>query len=115
MTENLLRKIRLIHKLMYYQTYDITKFLKPGENIIGVMLGDGWWTGRVGTTGDCCQYGDTIGLLMDGRIEYMDGTVTDFSGEEGVSATGPILFSDLFVGEKYDAKQEIEGWSHRKL
>ena len=99
------------HKLMYYQTYDITKFLKPGENIIGVMLGDGWWTGRVGTTGDCCQYGDTIGLLMDGRIEYMDGTVTDFSGEEGVSATGPILFSDLFVGEKYDAKQEIEGWS----
>lgn len=98
-------------KLMYYQTYDITALLQQGNNVVGVMLGDGWWTGRVGTTGDCCQYGDTIGLLLDGEIEYMDGTLSTFSGEQGVSATGPILFSDLFVGEKYDAEKEIQGWS----
>ncbi len=97
--------------LMLYQTYDITELLTPGKNVIGVILADGWWTGRVGTTADCCQYGDTIGLLLDAEITYSDGTKEFFSGEQGVSGTGPIVFSDLFVGEKYDAGREMAGWS----
>ena len=56
------------HKLMYYQTYDITRLLKTEENVIGVILADGWWAGRVGTTGDCCQYGNTTALLLDAEV-----------------------------------------------
>lgn len=98
------------NKLMYYQTYDVTGLLKPEENVIGVILADGWWAGRVGTTGDCCQYGNTTALLLDAEIEYMDGTKETVTGEAGVSSTGPIIFSDLFVGEKYDARKEMPGW-----
>ena len=36
------------NKRIQYRTYDVTKLLKPGENAIGVMLGDGWWSGYVG-------------------------------------------------------------------
>ena len=99
------------NKLLMYQTYNVTELLHRGENVIGVILADGWWTGRVGTTADCCQYGNTIGLLLDAEIEYCDGTKQVVTGESGVSSTGPIIFSDLFVGEKYDATKEMDGWS----
>lgn len=98
-------------KILQYQTYDVTSLLSEGTNVIGVVLADGWWVGRVGTTGDCCQYGNTVGLLLDAVIEYNDGTTQFVSGEQGVSSPGPIIFSDLFVGEKYDAAREMPGWS----
>lgn len=99
------------HKILQYQTYDITLLLQNGQNVLGVILGDGWYIGRVGTTGDSCQYGDKLGLLLETVITYFDGTQEIISGEQGVSSTGPILFSDLFVGEKYDARKEMIGWS----
>lgn len=99
------------NKILQYQTYDVTRLLTAGSNVIGVVLADGWWTGRVGTTGDCCQYGNTIGLLLDTVIEYNDGTFEYVLGEQGLSSAGPIIFSDLFVGEKYNAEKELPGWS----
>lgn len=98
-------------KLLYYQTYDVTDCVREGQNVIGVSLADGWWAGRVGTTGDCCQYGDKTALLLNAEIEYMDGTCQSVTAENGVSSTGPIIFADLFVGEKYDARLEMNGWS----
>lgn len=96
--------------LLQYQVYDITDKLLPGENVIGLILSDGWWSGRVGLTGEACQYGSTIGYLLEGRIVYPDGEVEIISGEKGVSATGPICYSDLFVGERYDARLENPDW-----
>ena len=31
-----------------YQTYDVTKLLKPGANAVAALLGDGYYAGRVG-------------------------------------------------------------------
>lgn len=100
------------HKQLLYQTYDVTELMQEGKNVIGIILGDGWWAGRIGVTGDSCQYGDTLGLLLEGMIEYTDGTIQTVSGEDGVSSTGPILFSDLFMGEWYDARRELTGWEN---
>lgn len=98
------------NKLLNYQTYDVTEYVKPGKNTLEVTLADGWWVGRVGTTGDCCQYGDRTALLINAEIEYMDGSRQTVTGENGVSAPGPIVFADLFVGEKYDARVEPSDW-----
>ncbi|RCX13884.1 alpha-L-rhamnosidase [Anaerobacterium chartisolvens] len=97
--------------ILQYQTYNITSLLKGEENIAGIILGDGWWTGRVGMTGDSCQYGETIGLLFEAILTYEDGTSEVVTGEAGKSSTGPIVFSDIFVGEKYDARKEMQNWS----
>lgn len=99
------------HKILQYQTYDVTSLLKKGKNAFGVILGDGWWAGRVGVSGDSCQYGDKLGLLLEAAFTYEDGTEESVSAEQGVSSVGPIVYSDLFVGEKYDAGKELEGWS----
>ena len=99
------------HKVLQYQTYDVTSLISEGKNVLGVILADGWWAGRVGVSGDSCQYGNKTGLLLDCDLDYMDGSKETITGEQGKSSTGPILFSDLFVGEKYDAGKEIKGWN----
>ena len=94
-----------------YQTYDITSCLTDGENIAGIRLGDGWWCGRVGGSGDSCQFGTTLGILFQAELIYEDETKVIIDGTEGVSSTGPIVYSDIFVGERYDASKEMKGWS----
>ncbi len=99
------------HKILQYQTYDVTGLLQKGKNVFGVILGDGWWSGRVGVSGDSCQYGDKLGLLLEAVLTYEDGTQEIVCADQGLSTTGPIVYSDLFVGEKYDAGKELQGWS----
>ncbi len=98
-------------KVLFYQTYDVTELMKRGENIFGVMLADGWWSGRVGASGDSCQYGDRTGILFQAEVTYADGEVQVITAEEAVSSNGPLVFSDIFVGERYDAGKEMKGWS----
>lgn len=98
-------------KILMYQTYDITEKIKKGDNVIAVELADGWWTGRTGMSGDSCQFGETTALLLEARITFEDGTEKVVSAENGKSHTGPIVRSDIFVGEEYDARLEMPGWN----
>src|SRR5690606_614689 len=57
-------------------------------------------------------YGDRVALIAQLKIEYTDGrtevVVTDPSWK---ASTGPILMSELYAGERYDARLEQVGWS----
>lgn len=108
-------EISAYDSILYYQTYDISRFLKKGKNVIGLILADGWWVGRVGTTGDCCQFGDKVGLLLDANLVFTDGSVQVITANDAISNTGPIIYSDLFVGEKYDARKELVGWNETQF
>lgn len=95
-----------------YQTYDVTAGLKSGTNCLGALLGDGWFRGRSGWEGRRDLYGKKLGLLAQLVIRYTDGTeevVT--SDEKWKASTGPILVSDIYDGEVYDARLEKPGWS----
>ena len=101
-----------LHRLRY-QTFDVTNLLKTGRNALGAMLGDGWFRGRVGFGGGRRNiYGSRTALLVQLEINYSDGTseriVTD---ESWHAATGPILSSEIYDGETYDARLEFPGWS----
>lgn len=92
---------------LFYQTYDITEYLRQGENIFGVTLADGWYCGKVGLTGDSCSYGDMLAAIFELHVKDSLGNKTVvYSDKSCVSSTGPIVYSDLFVGEKYDARLE---------
>src|ERR1700677_3777141 len=39
------------HKRVQYQTYDVTGLLRPGENALGAILGDGWYCGHIAWCG----------------------------------------------------------------
>lgn len=99
------------HRLRY-QTFDVTDLLQEGRNALGAMLGDGWFRGRLSFGGGRRNiYGNNLALLAQLEIIYDDGTseriVTD---ETWRAVKGPILSSDIYDGEIYDARLERDGW-----
>jgi alpha-L-rhamnosidase len=95
-----------------YETYDVTTQLKPGENCLGALLGDGWFRGRTGWEGKRNNYGKQLALLAQLVITYTDGTHETIGTDDAwKSATGPILLSDIYDGETYDARLERTGWN----
>ena len=99
-------------KRLQYQTYDVTAHLRAGANGIGATLGDGWYRGFLAWKDRRAVYGDRLALLAQLRIEYEGGRV-ETVGTDGTwkSATGPVLASDIYNGETYDARLERPGWS----
>lgn len=95
-----------------FQAYDVTDQLVAGDNVLGVTLADGWHLGRIGLTGASANYGEYLEGIWQLELEYPDGsTALVVSGPEVTSATGPRRYADLFIGEHYDARGELPGWS----
>lgn len=89
-----------------YQTFDITDHLQSGSNMISVMLGNGWYKGRYGVGGGVADfYGDRFALLCEIHITLEDGSDIIVSTDTSWNAQpSPILASDIFDGETYDAR-----------
>lgn len=95
-----------------YQTYDVGEWLKPGTNAVGAILGDGWFRGNLAFNQNRNSYGKQVALLAQMVISYKDGS-RQIVASDGTwkAATGPIVSSDIYNGESYDARLERAGWS----
>lgn len=96
-----------------YETFDVTSLLRQGPNALGALLGDGWYRGRLGFHGGKRNlYGDRLALLAQFELDYADGsTIRVVTDSNWRAATGPIVASDLYDGETYDARLERLGWT----
>ncbi|WP_343247303.1 alpha-L-rhamnosidase [Diplocloster hominis] len=93
------------------QTYDVTSLLIQGDNVIGAMLGSGWFKGRMGSYGRTHIYGDRTAFLCQLRIRYEDGTIQQFAtGPDWRGCPSPVTAADIYDGETYDARLEQDGW-----
>ncbi|ROO87326.1 alpha-L-rhamnosidase [Actinocorallia herbida] len=101
------------HHRLRYQTYDVTGLVRDGANCLGAVLGDGWYRGRLGYEGKRALYGDRLALLAQLELAYGDGTVRRITTGAGRwrASSGPLLSTDLYDGEAYDARREHAGWS----
>lgn len=97
----------------YYDTFDITTLLKPGQNEFKIMLGKGFYN----TRGDRRVHGvNSNGQLMailEADLEFTDGNnlliKTDGTWE---AAAGPVTHSAILAGEDYDATRSASmQWS----
>ncbi|WNS46668.1 glycoside hydrolase family 78 protein [Paenibacillus sp. MMS20-IR301] len=92
------------------QAYDVTDRVATGANTLAVILGEGWYAGTVGFISDKI-YGERPFLSLQLSVEYEDGSreriVTDGSWR---TRRGPIDYSDMILGERYDATRELTGW-----
>jgi hypothetical protein len=98
-------------KTCLYATHDVTSLLRPQENMIGLMLGNGMYN-VVG--GRYVKFKGSFGppkLIFQMLLEFTDGTSTTVvSDESWESAPGPITFSCIYGGEDYDSRLEVPGW-----
>lgn len=106
----------------YYFAHDVTGKVGQGANAVGAWVAEGWYSGYLGfglLTGMGVEkigrytYGKTPAFMAQLEIEYADGThevvVTDKSWK--VTERGPIQEADFQMGEFYDARREMPGWS----
>jgi alpha-L-rhamnosidase len=94
-----------------YQAYDVTELLRSGPNAIGAILGDGWGVGHIAWIGRQ-RYADRPYFLAQLVLTYSDGSQELIATDNTWKVTsGPILESDMLMGESYDARRELSDWS----
>lgn len=109
-------------KRVWYSTHDITNDLLLGTNVIGVMLGNGWWSCGHGPNMPACSKSPPQLLLqlhVDGQVVFVSNDADDqaTTAKNGNSiwraAAGPIKYNSLYNGETYDGRIAaiLEGWS----
>ncbi len=112
---NFCARLDRLSQAVQYQSYDVTGLLHPGENVLGAILGDGWYCGYLGWSGRQI-YGDRPRLLARLEMILADGSTavigTDSSWK---TTTGPILESDMQMGESYDARLDLGAWTQRAM
>ena len=96
-----------------YQSYDVTGLVRPGENVLGAILSDGWYCGFVGFDAKRAgsHYGNAPELLAQLDITLADGSaqrvVTD---AQWTGRSGAIRHADLLMGERQDLRLALGGW-----
>ena len=86
-------------KRVYYIAYDITDDLGAENNVLGVMLGNGWFGKK------------TFRLQLN--VHFVDGTVyTTYTGDGMWWAKDcEITENSVYGGEVCDARKRLDGWA----
>jgi alpha-L-rhamnosidase len=89
-----------------YQAYDVTDLVTPGENRLDVLLGNGWFRGRLGFRGQRALYGDRLALLAQLEVTTADGTVHRLVTDESWTAReSGVVADDLYDGQRTDLRR----------
>lgn len=108
-------KIANMSTRVLYLTYDITSYLQKGENVVSVILGNGWYfqNEREEYVPLCYDTPRFIAQLeVENRKNQKQVIVSDQTWKIG---NGPITDNNLYFGETYDARLEIPDWHHHSF
>lgn len=96
-----------------YQTYDVTDYLREGENMLGAMLGDGWYVGEMAWDLRHHLYGSHPELLAQLHITLDDGSEQVIATDQSWQARndGSIVSQSFLHGETIDLRRDLPGWS----
>jgi alpha-L-rhamnosidase len=95
-----------------YQCFDTKELLGSGMNVIGMVVGDGWYASALG-------WRNERNSLRDGSrrafaqlvLDYDDGSTEYVSTDPMWRMTeSAIRSSEIYNGESYDARAELSGW-----
>ncbi|MBG0830075.1 family 78 glycoside hydrolase catalytic domain [Planomonospora sp. ID67723] len=93
------------------QTYDVTAQVRPGRNVIGAILSDGWFRGQIGIPRHADQWGDRTALLAQLHLTHDDGSRTVVgTGPGWRGVLGHVTAADLIAGETVEFPLLPRGW-----
>ncbi|CAI7633525.1 unnamed protein product [Penicillium palitans] len=98
---------------LVYDTYDVSEYIRGGDNAIGVTVGEGWYAGKLwGQHLGTSLAADKIGIICLLVIQQNDGTEHIVPSDTTWRAnTGPITSAGIFAGETYDSRKELGDWT----
>lgn len=94
-------------RLVRFRSYDVTGMLDAGANDLAVMVGNGWYRGRIASLpihrGEF--YGDRLALIAQLELVYTDGrTITVGTDESWTSGASRVLENDFYDGQVTDLR-----------
>ena len=111
------------HKLIEYVTFNVTSYLKEGENVIGAEVGNGWfykmdehYTFKFPefmppNPNPYKPFGEELVLAVELMITYVDGTVEVIHADEDfLVKEHPVVMSNVYGSETIDGRKNQDGW-----
>ncbi|MDV6331173.1 alpha-L-rhamnosidase [Asticcacaulis sp. 201] len=99
-------------KTVRYRVHDVTKRLQAGKNVIGGLVGDGWYGSYSAPLGRYAWGDPPLRFLAQLEVTYADGQVeTVGTDPHWQISPGPITMCEIYNGEDYDARLEQPGWA----
>lgn len=101
----------LYDKEVFYVSFDVTALLQKEDNVLGVMLGNGFYNmPQERYFKLLVSYGSPkLKLIL--KITYNDGTSQEIVSDNSWKVTeSPITYSSIYGGEDYDATKQKQGW-----
>jgi len=100
-------------KRVKYLVHDITQLLKPGKNVVGMILGTGWYNHFANAVWgfNKAPWRSYPELLCQLEISTSEEEVKVISDNSWLTKQGPILFDGIRNGETYDARVEMPDWN----
>ncbi len=95
------------NKTLWYNVYDITKQLRPGDNLFAVILGNGFYNETLHTIweNNTASWRGLPKFALELSLEYENALETVKSDESWLcSKKSPVRFNQLRSGEVYDAR-----------
>ncbi|PRR84660.1 alpha-L-rhamnosidase [Clostridium luticellarii] len=94
-------------KVLFYQNYNITDKINAGANVLDITVGDGWY----------CSIKNMMKVELEDKYHALiyaikfsfadDRCQWVYSDENTLCTNGPIISSDLYGGEIYDAREKV--------
>jgi len=99
-------------KRVKYVTHDVTQLMKPGDNCIAVILGNGYNSPPSKAWNDWQKSKGLPRFLLEIEIEFTDGSKTFIGTDERwKNSLGRIRYNDFWVKEVHDLRQEQVVWN----
>jgi len=104
-------------KQVLYSVFDITPEISRGQNVAGIMLGNGWWNPlpfKIFGRWDLREHQQTGRPCVKAEIHltYDDGSKDVIvSNASWLTAPGPVVRNNVYLGEHYDARLEQKNWN----
>lgn len=99
-------------KRVLYQTYDVTPLVtKSGTNVVAAIMGAGWHSSPMLWSGVHVFPGPDL-LRAQLELQHSDGSVETVATDESwKTARSPVLSSEIYAGEVYDARLANTAWN----
>lgn len=95
----------------YYDCYDVKEQLVVGENVIGVLLGNGFQNPFGGFVWEFDKIAKPLMFACALETQGEGKSLLLEADESFRTHPSPVLFDDLRMGYRYDARREIPHWN----
>lgn len=100
--------------VVYYDRYEVSSLLQKGENVIGLLLGNGFQNNPGGYVWDFdkAKFRGAPQVALSFAASFGKEASLYFETDETFkTASSPIINDDYRNGEYYDARKELSGWN----